>query len=443
MTSEIKVENLSKRYTLGLSRRPDTAAEMLISSLRALISPRQVPETIWALKDVSFNVKQGEVLGIIGRNGAGKSTLLKVLSRITKPTSGNISVNGRVASLLEVGTGFHEELTGRENVYLCGSILGMPKKIIDAKLESIMAFADVERFIDTPIKRYSTGMRLRLGFAVAANLESDILLIDEVLAVGDAEFQKKCLQRMGDMHTHGRTVLFVSHNLAAIENLCSRVIWIDNGSLRLDGSPQKVIHAYMSSYANANHASGDTLSSIESRSGSGDIRYTRIEYLNTDRMPIDVIRSGDSFVIRHHFDAKRPIEYPIFVLEISTQLGTLIAQMHTYNSGFDIPLLPAGPGCIDLEIGELNLMPGRYTISLRVGHMHDRLYDVLLHCATLNVETSTRYGLARGITGNPLICLPCNWHLGPHAVGDLAGTSSIAADGSHDGISRGQHDDTQ
>jgi lipopolysaccharide transport system ATP-binding protein len=410
MPSEILVDKLSKRYSLGLKLRPNTATEMFLDSIKAVFSRRPASNNVlWALQDVSFAVSPGEVVGIIGRNGAGKSTLLKLLARITYPTSGTLRVNGRIASLLEVGTGFHEELTGRENIYLSGSILGMPKARIDVRLASIIDFAGLERFIDTPIKRYSSGMRLRLGFAVAAHLESDILLVDEVLAVGDVEFQKKCLERMGTMHTGGRTVLFVSHNLTAVAQLCGRVIWIDNGKLRLDGPASQVIDAYMNTFAS--HQTEDGLSSFDARTGSGDVRYTRIEYLTLDRLPIGVLRSGDPLVVRLHFEAKRSLTYPIFGLEIHTQLGTLAAQMHTYNSAYDIPFLPAGPGYIDLEIGELNLMPGRYTLSLLLAQLHYVFHDVVQHCASLEVEPSTRYGLGRGITGNPVMCLSCNWNL--------------------------------
>ena len=205
-------------------------------------------ETLWALRDVSFRVDTGEVVGIIGRNGAGKSTLLKVLSRVTHPTSGTVKVRGRVASLLEVGTGFHEELSGRENIYLNGSILGMTRTEVETKLDAIVAFSGVEKFLETPIKRYSSGMRLRLGFAVAAHLDPDVLIVDEVLAVGDAEFQKKCLGAMQELRGGGRTVLFVSHNMAAVENLCSRGIWIDAGKIRMDGDAKDVIEAYMGSF---------------------------------------------------------------------------------------------------------------------------------------------------------------------------------------------------
>src|SRR4029077_19960305 len=200
---------------------------------------------------VSFHVDEGEVIGIIGRNGAGKSTLLKILSRITYPTSGAVKVRGRIASLLEVGTGFHDELTGRENFYLNGSILGMKKREVDRHFDAIVDFSGVEQFIDTPIKRYSSGMRLRLGFAVAAHLDPDVLVVDEVLAVGDAGFQKKCIKAMDGLRSSGRTVFFVSHNLAAVENLCSRGIWLDAGSIQMDGAAKEVILSYMRSFASA------------------------------------------------------------------------------------------------------------------------------------------------------------------------------------------------
>src|SRR5207247_905772 len=236
----IRVENLSKRYEIGAAkRRHDTLRDQLADGLKALFrnkgQPRQRKESIWALKDVSFEIKHGEVVGFIGRNGAGKSTLLKILSRITEPTAGHAEVRGRVGSLLEVGTGFHHELTGRENIYLNGAILGMKKAEIDRKFDEIVDFSGVEKFIDTPVKHYSSGMHVRLAFAVAAHLEPEILLVDEVLAVGDAAFQKKCLGKMGDVAKKGRTVLFVSHNMAAVTRLCPKAILLDNGSIALSG----------------------------------------------------------------------------------------------------------------------------------------------------------------------------------------------------------------
>ena len=260
----IKVQKLSKRYRMGLRQeRHDTlAATMLhmlrqpLNNLRRLRSLTRFDENdpnaedvLWALRDMSFEVGRGDVVGVIGRNGAGKSTLLKILSRITMPTSGRIELHGRVSSLLEVGTGFHPELTGRENIYLNGTILGMRRTEIDYKLDEIIDFSGIEKFIDTPVKRYSSGMGVRLAFSVAAHLEPEILLVDEVLAVGDAEFQKKCLGKMGDVAQSGRTILFVSHNMGAIARLCSRSIWIEGGMINADGPTESVLAQYLLSDA--------------------------------------------------------------------------------------------------------------------------------------------------------------------------------------------------
>src|SRR5437667_3351245 len=232
----IRVENLSKRYEIGAAkRRHDTLRDQLADGLKALFrnngQPRQRKESIWALKDVSFEISEGEVVGFIGRNGAGKSTLLKILSRITDPTEGSFDVRGRVGSLIEVGSGFHPDLTGRENVYLYGTVLGMRKRDVQRKFDEIVSFAEVERFIDTPVKRYSSGMYMRLAFAVAAHLEPEIMMVDEVLSVGDFPFQKKCLARMEQVATDGRTVVFVSHNMAAVASLCKRAYLIDKGRI--------------------------------------------------------------------------------------------------------------------------------------------------------------------------------------------------------------------
>src|SRR5712692_7207761 len=234
----VQVENLSKQYKIGVAKyRHDTLRDQLADGLKALFRrngrPHPSKDTIWALKDMSFEIREGEVVGMIGRNGAGKSTLLKILSRITKPTSGSAKIHGRVGSLLEVGTGFHPELTGRENIYLNGAILGMKKAEIDHKFDEIVAFAETEKFLDTPVKRYSSGMYVRLAFAVAAYLEPEILVVDEVLAVGDAQFQKKCLGKMGEVSKgDGRTVLFVSHNMAAVAQLCNKGILLHKGEIK-------------------------------------------------------------------------------------------------------------------------------------------------------------------------------------------------------------------
>src|ERR1700674_301513 len=349
MTESIIVEELSKRYELGALQHETQLRDQLVHFLRAPFRRRAPKEILWELRDVSFKVDEGEVVGIIGRNGAGKSTLLKVLSKITYPTSGEVHVSGRVASLLEVGTGFHEELTGRENIYLNGSILGMKHGEVAAKLDSIVDFAGVAQFLDTPIKRYSTGMRLRLGFAVAAHLDPDVLIVDEVLAVGDAGFQRKCLNTMEGLRSGGRTVLFVSHNMAAVENLCSRCIWIDGGQVCMDGSPREVIEAYMNTFAHAREAMAD-LRSVQNRRGSGEIRYTGVEYLTSTGEPLQVVRSGDSFVIRFHYHAHKPVAYPSFGLRLYTEFGTLITDTSTWHHGIDIPLVLPGDGYVDLHI---------------------------------------------------------------------------------------------
>src|SRR3990170_2066199 len=248
-TIAIRAEGLSKKYRLSASSQVyDTLRDLITDGFRNLMArngAQGAQDTIWALRDVSFGIPQGQIVGIIGRNGAGKSTLLKILSRITEPTEGRAEIRGRVGSLLEVGTGFHPELTGRENVYLNGAILGMRKREIDREFDEIVAFAEIDRFIDTPVKRYSSGMNVRLAFAVAAHLEPDILLVDEVLAVGDVAFQRKSLGKMSSVAQEGRTVVFISHNMAAIQNLCSRGVVIRGGYLVFDGSAAGAVNEYL------------------------------------------------------------------------------------------------------------------------------------------------------------------------------------------------------
>lgn len=407
---KIIIDDVSKRYNLGHQAGPTMLREALVNLFRHPLTRQSRPDDfVWALKNVSFEVAAGEILGIIGRNGSGKSTLLKILSKITRPTSGSTRVQGRVASLLEVGTGFHDELTGRENIYMSGTILGMPKKTIETKFDEIVAFAGVEQFIDTPIKRYSSGMTMRLGFSVAAHLESDILLVDEVIAVGDGEFQKKCLQTMGELRDVGRTVLFVSHNLAAVENLCSRAVWLDNGSFRGTGRPKEVIQKYMGTFGDMRAGEAD-LSNTCARRGSGEAQFVRIEFLTMERCQTPAIASGDSLVVRLHYKTQHRIENPRFSISIYTNLGTLVAHIHTYNSGFDIPSIGPDVGYVDVELPDLNLAPGCYYISLALSRMGSIL-DTVEHCATFDVHPSSRYGLNRGLKSGAIMCLRCNWSL--------------------------------
>lgn len=413
MKDTITVDKLSKKFELGALSHETMLRDSLVKlfRFRGRRSSRG-SETLWALKDVSFNVGEGEVVGIIGRNGAGKSTLLKVLSRIMYPTSGRVRVQGRLASLLEVGTGFHEELTGRENVFLNGSILGMKKKEVEAKLDEIVSFAGVERFMDTPIKRYSTGMRLRLGFAVAAHLDPDVLIVDEVLAVGDAAFQKKCLNAMEGLRSGGRTVLFVSHNMAAVENLCSRAIWIDSGQVRSDGPSREVIESYMATFADS-QATGSDLEHVTARRGSGEVRYTGVEFLSKDRQPQPVTRSGDSLVVRLYFRASKAVPSPSLGIRLYTELGTLVTETSTSHHGLAVPDLSPGPGYIDLEIDALNLFPARYYLTLGLSEFDGQhLYDYLDRCAYLDVESGNIYGSGRLCDSRSgIVFFPQRWNL--------------------------------
>ena len=418
MPYSIVVDRLSKQYQLG-EHQSDLLQERLMNWVRHPFAKKAAPEvsTLWALKNASLNIESGEVVGLVGRNGAGKSTLLKLISRITYPTSGTIKVDGRVAALLEVGTGFHGDLTGRENIFLNGSILGMKRKEIEAKLDAIVAFAGVEKFLDTPVKRYSSGMFLRLGFAVAAHLDPDVLLVDEVLAVGDAAFQKKCLTAMDQMRSGGRTVVFVSHNMAAIENLCTRAVWIDSGQIVKDGHPKDVIAAYMSASADAATLSAD-LTMNRNRRGNGNIRFTRVEFLNGDLEPLNILSSGDRATIRLHYQAFRETQRPDFEVGIYTDLGTLVTKFSTWID-YQIESIGPGKGYLDLNIGCLTLLPGRYSMSLWLKLQGPLYYDVLEHCLQFDVDTSDFYGTGRGIHNYfGLVFLPCRWSLHTHDEAD-------------------------
>jgi lipopolysaccharide transport system ATP-binding protein len=408
MKEAIRAEHVTKQYRLGALRHETMLREVLTNMFRR--TPKKAVKTILALNDLSFHVDEGEVGGIIGRNGAGKSTLLKVLSRITYPTSGRLRVRGRVASLIEVGTGFHDELTGRENIFLNGSILGMRKHEIHARLDQIIDFAGVDQFVDTPIKRYSSGMRLRLGFAVAAHMEPDVLFVDEVLAVGDADFQKKCLTAMDDLRTGGRTVLFVSHNMSAIENLCPRTIWIDAGRLHRDGPSTDVISSYLATFSDSQR-SGYELENIHGRSGSGAVRYTRLDFIDSEGNPASVFRCGEPLRARLHYHASEPIRDPRFSISIYSDMGTRICTVSTWNSAYYIPGIAAGDGFIDLQIDDLFLQPNRYYLSLWLAST-GQTYDKVEHAIAIDVEESNAYkNQGRGISARwGLVYMPSRWN---------------------------------
>lgn len=373
----IRAENLSKLYRIGARQaRYKTIRESLVDTLAAPFRglPRNPQSNyIWALKDVSFDIKQGEVVGIIGRNGAGKSTLLKILSRITKPTEGRVEIRGRVGSLLEVGTGFHPELTGRENTYLNGAILGMKKAEIERKFDGIVAFAELERFIDTPVKHYSSGMYVRLAFAVAAHLQPEILLVDEVLAVGDVAFQKKCLGQLRHVATQGRTVFFVSHNLAAIKQLCHRGILIHEGRIRNEGSIGTVIESYIG--AGANSRNPVDLAPEDHVTGINGIRVLSVTLLNG---------IGDSFVLPW----KRPVRLAI-ALQVTRPL-------HNINLGLGITTLDGFPILTvhhtDKGAEPISLSPGFYRVQAEVENpLRLGTYNVILGAHEAVAKTSIFY----------------------------------------------------
>lgn len=415
MTNAIQVENVTKRYVIGTMRHETMLREALLNMVTLRRRARATETTILALNDLSFNVEEGEVVGIIGRNGAGKSTLLKVLSRITYPTSGRIRVKGRVASLIEVGTGFHDELTGRENIYLNGSILGMRKREIDARIDQIIDFAGVDKFVDTPIKRYSSGMRLRLGFAVAAHMEPDVLFVDEVLAVGDADFQKKCLNAMDELRSGGRTVLFVSHNMAAIENLCPRTVWIDGGRLHMDGPSDNVIAKYLATFSESQRTGYD-LEQAPNRAGNGFIRYTRVEFLDAKGQPTSVFRTGEPFRARLYYRVHERVRDPHFGVVVYSDMGTRVTTVSNWHAGYYIPHADPGQGVIELVIDDLFLQPNRYFLSLFIGTTGQR-FDGIEHCIAIDVEDSNAYdNQGRGVDAHwGLVYMPSRWNLLPPA----------------------------
>ena len=297
----IEVEGLSKRYLLGEDQPGRSLRESITASVRRLGARRRQRDEIWSLRDIDLSVAEGEAVGVIGRNGAGKSTLLKILSRITEPTAGVSRTRGRVTSLLEVGTGFHAELTGRENVYLNGAILGMSRRDIDRRFDEIVTFAGVTRFIDTPVKRYSSGMYLRLAFAVAAHLEPDIMVVDEVLAVGDAEFQARCLRRMETAESEGRTVVFVSHNLDAITRLCSRTVWLEAGRIAAEGPSGEVVQRYLDAQVER---------SMQGKLGEDDrgpVSLQEVTIVDESGRPAQVMRRDDGFTIEVRFSVREDV----------------------------------------------------------------------------------------------------------------------------------------
>jgi lipopolysaccharide transport system ATP-binding protein len=407
----IRTEELSKQYRLGVAREKHPTLRDAVSgwsatpvrAVRRRLSGENGGDskrgTIWALQDVSLDIEQGEVLGIIGRNGAGKSTLLKILSRITEPTNGRALIKGRVGSLLEVGTGFHPELTGRENVYLSGSILGMRRREIDRRFDEIVGFAEVEEFLDTPVKRYSSGMQVRLAFAVAAHLEPEILLVDEVLAVGDVAFQKKCLGRMGDIAGEGRTVLFVSHNMAVVQALCRRGVFLDKGRVQIDASIGEAVAAYLRGLEQA--MTQDLLSRADTR-GWHDFRLRAVEVLGDDpRDPLLVVAGRPA---RFVFHITEVVPSMACDFTIYNHLGQPVAEFKSAVGAPGDTVDGDLESCFVCDVEELPLVPGRYRVDVevRARGVEQELIDA---AAVFDVEQGTLGGrpVEDGVRGNVML----------------------------------------
>jgi lipopolysaccharide transport system ATP-binding protein len=370
----IRVEGIGKKYRIGKIEKYKTLRDSIASAIGAPFQrarklfqgewggDAEPDQAFWALEDISFEVKQGEVIGVIGGNGAGKSTLLKILSRIAEPTVGFAEIHGRVGSLLEVGTGFHPELTGRENTYLNGAILGMKQADIERKFDEIVAFSEVERFIDTPVKHYSSGMYLRLAFSVAAHLEPEILLIDEVLAVGDAGFQKKCLGKMGSVAKEGRTVLFVSHNLGAITQLCGRVVQLEKGRLKRVGPSFEVVNTYLASLFGTEVKSSWSMES--SQPNDSEVCFTSARLLSSDGQPRSVVNFNDSLVVEIAYDVKVPIRDLSVTFHVYDSMNNIVFE----SIDTDMPewrgrVREPGRYHATATIPPCLLRPGRYYLS--------------------------------------------------------------------------------
>ncbi len=415
----IRVENLSKQYHIGAVRQKyatlrDRLTDMAIAPFRRAgkllrgqaTGAAELDETIWALKDVSFQVKPGEVVGVIGRNGAGKSTLLKILSRITEPTTGYADIYGRVGSLLEVGTGFHPELTGRENVYLNGAILGMKRTEIDRKFDEIVAFSEIEKFIETPVKHYSSGMQVRLAFAVAAHLEPEILIIDEVLAVGDVAFQKKCLGKMENVAHAGRTVLFVSHNMSAIQTLCPRAILLQQGNIVLDGPSEEVVRDYL---AGLSSGAKEAFADNPERSGSGEIRFTDARVLDALNQPTQYLVAGQPASFEFDYENRIQARQAHVAMTIYNHFGTAVTNLNMKLTNY-IPNKLGTKGTFVCHIPNLPFPLGEYRVAVAVS-VNRQTTDLIPNALVFEVGGSTFYQSARTPEAEYCACMVSHeWH---------------------------------
>lgn len=411
MLHAVSIDSVAKRYRLGNSLAGDynTLRESINRTARRFGSAMAKPfmqreeklgndkpqrsDTLWALRDVSFDIEPGEVIGIIGRNGSGKSTLLKILSRITVPTRGRIRLQGRVSSLLEVGTGFHHELTGRENIYLNGAILGMTRREIQRKFDAIVDFSETERFLDTPVKRYSSGMFVRLAFAIAAHMEPEILIVDEVLAVGDAAFQRKCLGKMSEINRSGRTVIFVSHNMATVLNLCEKVAWLDRGVLQFFGDTKEGAKKYVRDNNTTSGSSVD-LETHENRRHGCETILGSLRLLSDDGQPCDQFPCGESMIVELEVAANCPDNAYQFAIGFDDEVGRRLFTVATYLASSTTEP-DRNRRRVRCRLSSIPLAPGRYAISLNAGPPESVWRDFVDRAIWIDVQPSNFYGNGR------------------------------------------------
>lgn len=415
----LKADNLGKSYFIShqTNGRYSTLRDVIFAKTKGWLSKTRRPkcdtsqtiEEFWALKDISFEVKKGESIAIIGRNGAGKSTLLKILSRITEPTTGRVSIQGRAASLLEVGTGFHQELSGRDNIYLNGAILGMSRRDIKAKFDQIVAFAEVEKFLDMPVKHYSSGMYVRLAFAVAAYLEPEILIVDEVLAVGDSEFQKKCLGRMRDVATEGRTVVFVSHNMAAVQQLCKRGLMLHQGRLIFCGTIDDTIRNY---FGQVKTLTLTELGKREDRTGSQWLKFTKVGIYESGGHEINQVLSGQNIIVRLYYESEKEMQNAlVFVsFNVRNNQGVLLTNMNSVDSGFS-RLDIYRKGYFECQWPKVNLRSGAYECNLFCS-VNDEIVDWVQSAFTMNVEDGNFFQTGKLVGAQGDILIHHSWSCG-------------------------------
>jgi len=412
MATAVSLEHVSKKFTLR-HQKARSFQEAVINYFHHRNGTR---EEFWALKDIDLEIARGETLGIVGRNGSGKSTVLKLITRILEPTSGRVTVDGKVSALIELGAGFHPDLTGRENIYLNGSILGLSRKDMSRKLDDIVKFAELDRFIDTPVKHYSSGMYARLGFSVAISVDPDILIIDEVLSVGDESFQRKCMDKIREFKEKGITIIFVSHSLDAIKNLCDRAIWLEAGAIKGVAKASRIVDSYLVD-ANttglvwtAEAESGKALKAEGGRNrwGSREVEITRVRLLDGNGRDRQWFLPKERFVVRMEYHAREVVPSPVFGIAIHGEDGTHITGPNTATSGYDIQRVD-GDGRVDYVIEDLPLVPGSYDLSVAV-------YDCTRTHAFDHHHRLYRFEVRRGAVGEDLglVRIPCVWEHVPY-----------------------------